>query len=132
MKKIISTIIFTGFLFALAGCNSVPEIPVDASSTQLIQLGQDAMGISNYAAAEAYYNAVIRRYGMDTAVYVEARYELGHLYLKQKKYEQAYACFSEILSIFENAEFGSVPAAYKKLAQMGMNSIPERYKTTAQ
>ena len=47
MKKIISTIIFTVFLFALAGCNSVPEIPADASSTQLIQLGQDAMGISN-------------------------------------------------------------------------------------
>lgn len=125
MKKIIYCFI-CAFLFV--SCNSVPEIPATASSTQLIQLGQDALEISNYTAAETYYNAVIQRYGMDTATYIEARYELGHLYMKQNKYPEAYASFNEILGIFENAEFGSIPAAYKKLALMGIDNIPEKYK----
>ncbi len=123
MKK---TLFFTLLTFGLlyTSCNSTPKIPNDATSTQLIQNGQEALSSSNYKAAEAYYMAVIQRYGMDTSTYIEARYELGHLYLKQKKYEEAYACFSEILSIFENAEIGYLPAAYKKLAQMGLDRIP--------
>ena len=103
-------------------CNTVPEIPADASSTQLIQMGQDAMEFSNYTAAETYYNAVIQRYGMDISAYIEASYELGHLYL-------AYQKFDEILSTFENAEIGVIPAAYKKLATIGMEQIPAKYKT---
>lgn len=110
-------------------CNTVPEIPADASSTQLIQMGQDAMEFSNYTAAETYYNAVIQRYGMDISAYIEASYELGHLYLKQKKYALAYQKFDEILSTFENAEIGVIPAAYKKLATIGMEQIPAKYKT---
>ena len=97
MKKIIKLIVITLISFICISCASVPEIPADASSTQLIQLGQDALSVSNYKAAETYYKAVIQRYGMDTATYIEASYELGHMYLKQKKYESAYIRFKEIL-----------------------------------
>ena len=107
----------------------MPEIPPSATSTQLIQLGQDSLSLKNYVAAETYYNAVIQRYGMDTKVYIEARYELGHMYLQQKKYQEAYRNFSEILEIFENAEYGSIPASFKKLAQMGIENIPEKNRT---
>ena len=128
MKKL-TTLIFAGLLgSALISCTSVPSIPGNASSTQLIQLGQDALEMNNYTAAETYYNAVIQRYGMDTSKYIEARYELGHMYSKKKDYENAYKNYSEILEIFENAEFGSLPQAYKKLAQMGINNLPEKYK----
>lgn len=116
-------------MFVICSCNSVPEIPPSATSTQLIQLGQDALSLKNYVAAETYYNAVIQRYGMDTKVYIEARYELGHMYLQQKKYQEAYRNFSEILEIFENAEYGSIPASFKKLAQMGIENIPEKNRT---
>lgn len=87
------------------------------------------MEFSNYTAAETYYNAVIQRYGMDISAYIEASYELGHLYLKQKKYALAYQKFDEILSTFENAEIGVIPAAYKKLATIGIEQIPAKYKT---
>ena len=127
MKKFVKTIVIPFISFVCISCASVPEIPADASSTQLIQLGQDALSVSNYKAAETYYKAVIQRYGMDTATYIEASYELGHMYLKQKKYESAYIRFKEILDIFQNAEPGSIPSAYKKLASMGMNRIPEKY-----
>lgn len=120
------------FIFSLGllatSCGTVPKIPADATSTQLIQMGQDALEFSNYTAAETYYNAVIQRYGMNTATYIEASYELGHLYLKQKRYEEAYQKFDEILATFENAEIGAIPASYKKLAEMGIEKIPEKYK----
>ena len=128
MKKFtVFTIIIV--MFVVCSCNSVPEIPLTATSTQLIQMGQDSLSMKNYVAAETYYNAVIQRYGMDTRVYIEARYELGHMYLQQKKYQEAYRNFSEILEIFENAEYGSIPASFKKLAQMGINNIPEKNRT---
>ena len=91
MKKIINTIVITLLSSIFISCASVPEIPADAGSTQLIQLGQDALSNSNYKAAETYYKAVIQRYGMDTSIYIEASYELGHMYIKQKKYEKAYS-----------------------------------------
>lgn len=125
MRKIIISFVFVLLILA---CKSTPTIPDDTSAVQLIQLGQDAESSLNYKLAENYYNTVIMRYGMDTSIYIEARYELGHLCLKQKRYAEAYNYFSEILDIFENAEFGTIPQAYKKLALMGLDQIPEKYK----
>ena len=104
-------------------CKSASVIPPDATYAQLIQLGQDAFSSANYRTAERYYMAVI---------HIEARYELGHLYLSRKRYADAYRTFNEILGIFENAEYGTIPAAYRKLALMGMDKIPEKYKNQAQ
>ena len=112
----------------IASCNTIPIIPNDATPTQLIQWGQDSMEVLNYSAAEAYYNAVIQRYGMDTAIYIEANYELGHMYLKRRRYEKAYAHFKEIEEIYEYAEIGVIPAAFKKLTQIEMEKIPAKYK----
>lgn len=118
---------FTAFSTGLLSCMSTPVMPEKASATQLIQLGQDAAELGNYKAAEAYYLETIRRYGVDTAIYIETRYELGHLYLNQKKYDQAYTSFNEILEIYANAEYGSVPGSFKKLSQIGLERIPEKY-----
>lgn len=120
-------ILASGLFFA--SCATAPKIPENATSTQLIQMGQDALEVSNHTAAETYYITVIQRYGMDTATYIEASYELGHLYLKQKKYDEAYRKFDEILGIYSNAEIGTVPASYKKLAEMGIEKIPEKHRT---
>lgn len=129
MKLSIRLLFILSLGLSMASCGTVPKIPEDATSTQLIQMGQDALEFSNYTAAETYYKAVIQRYGMDTATYIEASYELGHLYLKQKRYEEAYQKFDEILATFANAEIGAIPAAYKKLAEMGIEKILEKYRT---
>ena len=128
IKNIVKFAVCAALSAAVFSCKSTKVIPPDATYAQLIQMGQDAFSAARYRAAERYYTAVIYRYGMDTRAYIEARYELGHLYLRRKRYTQAYRSFSEILGIFENAEYGSVPPAYKKLAQMGMDKIPEKYK----
>ena len=65
---------------------------------------------------------------MNTNVYIEATYELGHLYLSRKDYERAFAKFNEIIELYETAEFGVLPASFKKLSQLGINRIPEKFK----
>ena len=60
MKKFIKIIVIPFISFVCISCASVPEIPADASSTQLIQLGQDALSVSNYKAAETYYTTEIQ------------------------------------------------------------------------
>ena len=125
MKKIITLISAVCTVLLFASCRTVKDIPEDLTSTQLIQLGQNAYGSAQYKNAETYYKTVIARYGMDSSVYVEARYELGHLYLKQKKYAAAYASFKEILDMYAATTPGVLPGAYNKLAEIGMNRIPK-------
>jgi len=125
MKKeliILSAIFLT---VAVTSCTTIKEVPEGLSSAQLIQQGQNAYGISDFKAAQMYYAAVIERFGEDTATYVEAKYELGHLFLKTKDYKKAYAAFSEILEIYDSTANGSLPASYRKLAQIGIDKIPE-------
>jgi len=126
MKKI--TYLLTILLFAasIIGCASTKkDIPENLSAAQLIQLGQNEYSSGHYKASEQYYLTVIKRYGMDTAVYIETKYELGHLYVATRDYKKAYDAFSEILEIYEYASYGELPASYKKLAQIGMSKIPE-------
>ena len=127
MKKITAVMVTSAVCGAIlfASCRTVKDIPEDLTSTQLIQLGQNAYGIAQYKNAEIYYKTVIARYGIDSSVYVEARYELGHLYLKQKKYAAAYASFKEILDMYASTTPGVLPGAYNKLAEIGMQRIPK-------
>lgn len=125
MKNIIYTLITLAAFVLLFSCRSTPEISNNLTSAQLIQLGQNAYSASDYKNAEYYYTAVIQRFGMDTAVYIEAKYELGHLYVKTKNYEKAYEAFAEILELYDYAAVGDLPSAYKKLANIGMQKIPE-------
>jgi outer membrane protein assembly factor BamD (BamD/ComL family) len=129
MKKNIFIIIVSALFTAAAvlpiqSCSTVKEIPTDLSAAQLIQLGQDAYGNAQYKNAEIYYRTVISRYGMDNSIYVEARYELGHLYIKEKNYDAAYKSLKEILDLYASTAPGTLPGAYNKLAQIEMAKIP--------
>ncbi|MBQ9630365.1 MAG: hypothetical protein IJR49_02130, partial [Treponema sp.] len=53
-------------------------------------------------------------------------YELGNVYLKQKKYQLAYDAFKEIESLYEAADAGVLPGAFQKLAKIGLSKIPEK------
>lgn len=134
MKKIFAKKIFRNFGTAfcatlaliLISCNSVPdEIPEDLDANQLIQLGQDNYDAGKYKASEMYFNTVLERYGSDAKHYIEATYELGHLYMKQKRYEEAIANFNEILEIYENVPVG-IPGAYKRLSQIELEKVPQK------
>ena len=111
----------------LSSCNTVKFIPEDKTSAQIIQMGQNAAGSASYKSAIFCYETVIERYGTNPAIYAEARYETGYVYLKQKKYEKAYTVFTELLQLYD-AMGSAIPPAYKKLSEIGLEKIPEKYK----
>ena len=122
--KIAAAILFTALTLTLIGCNSTKNIPDDLSAPQLLQRGQASIDASDYKTAEKYYLKTIEQYGDDTNTYIEAKYELAHLYIKTKRYDKAYDNLTEILELYDYAVAGTLPAAYKKLAQIEMDKIP--------
>jgi len=131
MKKITIILSIAILLSAFAGCKTTKEIPEGLTKAQLIQRGQDAYSAGDYKTAELYYKNVIQNFGDNTETYIEAKYELGHLYLKTKDYEKAQEAFDEILELYAYASAGDLPASYKKLAEIGLSKIPENKKAKA-
>ena len=122
MKKIILTVLASIFLISCATLKSVPE---DLTAAQIIQMGQNYLVTGDYKSAELCYSAVFERYGTNAATYVEAKYELGNVYYKSHQYDKAYDTFTELLDIYGYSQ-GQLPGAYKKLAQIGLDKIPEK------
>ena len=56
---------------------------------------------------------------------MEAKYELGRCYLKQKKYEKSYQIMTELLELYD-VHGTALPGAYKKLSQICISQIPEK------
>ena len=103
----------------------MPTIPDDMSAQELIQNGQSAFENGNYKMALRYFNAVVERYDDDPAVYIEAKYEIGHLYMKRKKYKAAVPILEEIRDIYPQVPPGTLPAAYEKLAKLELAKLSE-------
>lgn len=111
--------------FVFISCASIKEIPDDKTAAQIIQMGQNAAFASDYKSAEFCYNTAIERFGTERSVYLEAKYELGRCYLKQKKYEKSYQIMSELLELYD-VHGTALPGAYKKLSQICISQIPEK------
>ena len=125
MKRIITFAAVVAAATLFISCRTIKEIPEDKTPAQIIQLGQNCIGVSDYKSAVFCYETVIERYGTDPSVYVEAKYELAHTYLRQKKYDKAYEIFNELLDLYD--KYGTaLPGAYKKLCNIGMSQIPEK------
>ena len=125
MKKLIILAAFFAVSTLFISCKTLKEVPEDKTAAQIIQMGQNYVGNSDYKSAELCYNTVIERYGSDPAIYVEATYELGRIYLTQRKYEKAYNIFNEILDIYDSYA-AMLPGAYKKLCNISLSQIPEK------
>lgn len=124
MKKLLICAAIFAAASLLISCKTLKEIPEDKTPAQIIQMGQNAVSASDYKSAELCYQTAIERFGSDASFYVEAKYELAHTYLKQKKYDKAYEIYKEILGLYDT--YGSaLPGAYKKLCNIGLSQIPE-------
>ena len=129
MKKIsliLSIFVLAAAALTFTSCQSVKDIPEDLTAPQLLQRGQSYADNADYKNAEACYLATIDRYGDNTDTYIEAKYELAHLYIKKRNYEKARPVLEEILELYDYATVGTLPAAYKKLAQMDLEKISNR------
>lgn len=126
MKRTNLKTFFAIALFAVlfVSCSSTPkEIPEDLTAQELIQKGQTEFENGRYKYSLRYYNAVTERFADKPDVYLEATYEIGHLFFKQKKYDKAEAIFQEILDIYAASQPGTLPGSYRKLSELEMEKI---------
>ena len=125
MKRIITFAAVVAAATLFISCRTIKEIPEEKTAAQIIQLGQNCIGVSDYKSAVFCYETAIERYGSNPAIYVEAKYELAQTYLRQKKYDKAYEIFNELLDLYD--KYGTaLPGAYKKLCNIGLSQIPEK------
>lgn len=129
-KNIVITVIASLFITALVSCasNKVQELPVEMTKLEIVQQAQTAFDAGKADLAIHYYETLLKRYGMETAVYIEGNYEIAHIYIKQKKYDKAYPKLLEIKEIYANAMPGSLPGSYKKLTEIDLAKIPDEIK----
>lgn len=127
LRKIIIFITTSFLVSALISCASTKtlEVAEGATEREIIQMAQSAWDSGKKDDAEFYYKTLVQRYGMNTATYVEGRYELAHLYIKEKRYEEAYPLLTEILDIYKNTEPGYLPGTFRKMSENDLAKIPE-------
>lgn len=89
-------------------------------------MAQASYDQGNVKAAQTYYEAIIIRYGDQMDKLVEAEYEIAHLKVKEKKWQQAIPDLQRVLSYYESDVDGVLPPAFKKLVEIDMAKIPER------
>lgn len=122
-----AAVLFTAVL-ALASCGSTRKTPPpdDATDTEIIQMAQDAYDRNKKELARYYYTVLLQRYGMNTADYVEGRFELAHLYLKEKDYDRAVPMLEEVIEICDISDYGTVPTAFRRLAELDLAKVPPK------
>lgn len=125
--KLVKMILFVCLTAWVTSCQSSRNIPDDLTASQLIQHGQNASDLGFYRKAERYYTCAVERYGTDGKVYVESRYELGHLHIKMKQWQKGYEELREIVQMYEGSVIGQSPVSptYYKIAKMSLDKIPE-------
>lgn len=125
--RLITIVAGIAISFAALSCKTNDiVVSEDLTFSQLIQKGQDAAATENYRAANAYFVACIDRYGSDLKCYVEARYELGTINLKQKKYDLAKTMFNELIAVYDRPEaLYQVQPKFKKLATIQLQKIAD-------
>lgn len=121
----IKLIVFSLLALFAFSCASNAPIPQDLTAKQLIQNGQDSFSSGKYKMALRYYNELLNRFGTsDMSIFVEAKYEIGHIYMKQKKYNEARTNFNEIVDLYAATMPGVLPGAYLKLSKVELEKIP--------
>ncbi len=114
---------------SLTSCmSSKVDVPLDASAREIVQMAQTAFDEGHSKKSINYYQVLLQRYGMDTAIYIEGRYETAHIYVKEKKYAEAEPLLNEVLEIYGSSQPGMLPGSFRKLAENDMKKIQEAKK----
>ncbi len=124
LVKLTFVSVFVLSAFMAVSCTSIPEtVPDDAH--QLIQLAQNATDQGNTKLARYYYEQLLEKHGNEADIYIEANFELAHLDIKNKNYDDAVPRLDQILLIYDSVAPGVLPGKFKKLAAIDLAKIPE-------
>lgn len=126
MKKILSvSLSLLAACSILNGCVSLSkEIAQDLTAEELKLKAYEYSANSNYKAAERYYQEALKRFGSNIEVSISCKYEMAHMYIKQKKYDKAEELLTEVLSYYSTNPM--LPAQYKKLSENDLKKIMDK------
>ena len=113
--------------FFISCATKVEPLSSEMTSREIVQKAQTAYDNGNIKAAEIYYRTLLSRFSSDTAIQIEGTYEIAHIYIKQKKYDQAVPMLKQIIAVYDNVQPGTLPASYQKLAKNDLAKVPESY-----
>lgn len=131
-RKAASVLLVSALLLALSSCMTVPDpatIPPELSIAELSQKGQQSFDQNNFKAAEVYYQLVIDRYGTDASALISAEFEIAHLRMKKKNWDEARVKLEAIVAKYEQDESSSLPPEFLVLAKNDLARIPEKTAT---
>jgi outer membrane protein assembly factor BamD (BamD/ComL family) len=114
-------------IFTLA-CASVPkeeDIPEELSVEELTLEAQNSFDKGNIRAAQVYYQTILRRFSSEPAVVMAAEYELSHIKIKQKKWNEALVMIDALLAQYEDDTFHQLHPSYRKLLEQDRKKIPK-------
>jgi len=114
-------------LVLLLSCATVPDpasIPTDLSVAELNLRAHAAWDVNNFKAAEVYYQLILDRFGTDLAVRTAAEFEIAHLHIRQKRWDEARVMLEAIMSRYHETEPNTLPAKYYVLARNNLGRIP--------
>lgn len=92
----------------------------------IIQKAQSYADDGNYDASEYMYYALLDTYGTDMEYRIIAEYEIAHLKVKDGKYKQAIPELEQIISYYEDDEYGMYPGKYLVLAENDLKRAREK------
>ncbi len=120
------TVFLTGFFFSCV--SSTLDVADDATSIEIIQLAQTSLDRGMKKRAISYYELLLRRYGMNTNLYIEARFEIAHIYMKQRRYEEAIPIYDEIIDLYNTSAPGQFPGVFRKLSEKDLEKAHDKMK----
>lgn len=125
MKNILFVLVCLVF-----SCTSLPKeenVPKEMEVIDMIQKAQEAFEVNNYRVAKKWYEIILHRFGDDSAVRVEAEYELAHILVKQKRWKQAYQHLSLLIALYESKDGMRLPPDFYKLAKMDYEKVIKKF-----
>lgn len=125
MKNLL-IILFFSFLVSCVNIPKSEEVPFELGPQELIVLAQREADNNNYRGAKAYYQIMIDRYGTDANILNIGEFEIAHILIKQKKYDEALFLLEQVLARFEGVGSALLKPEYKKLAEIDIKKIKDK------
>jgi outer membrane protein assembly factor BamD (BamD/ComL family) len=113
-------------LILASSCLSGPvNIPDELTPAEIVQRAQEASDRNRYKVSLQYYETILERFPQDMESVCGAEYEIAFIQYKQKKYEEAKAGFTSLLSRYDGLDGELLPPQYKILSGKIMGVIAE-------
>ena len=128
-KTVLLSVVFAASLAAgfFSSCQSSnPEVPENLTAREIIQKAQNAYNAGRKKQALYYYDTLIARYGMNTITYIEGKYEIAHIYVKDKNWAKAVPLLNEIKGLYASSLPGSYPGEYLKMVENDLAKVPQK------